>query len=141
MSTLCMVLLMTTQIADLVGLAEIADRCQVNKNVASGWTRKHDFPQVKHKLAMGPMWDWTEVSAYVGSRFTHRQEVPLVCTHCGQEGAHTARDAVAGGGTGALISFDMYCIHCGGETSVEIFNGRGRLALFTDMVGGDEEGK
>lgn len=55
----------TTQIADLVGLTEIAERCNVSKNVASGWTRKHTFPEIKLKLAMGPMWDWNEVQAHL----------------------------------------------------------------------------
>lgn len=56
---------MTTQIEDLVGLTEIAERCNVSKNVASGWTRKHTWPQIKHKLAMGPMWDWNEVQDHL----------------------------------------------------------------------------
>lgn len=60
-----MVVPMTTRIADLVGLTEIAERCNVTKNVASGWTRKHTFPSIKHKLAMGPMWDWNEVQQHL----------------------------------------------------------------------------
>lgn len=56
---------MTTSIADLVGLTEIADRYGVNKNVASGWTRKPGFPEPELKLAMGQMWDWRKVQDHL----------------------------------------------------------------------------
>lgn len=73
---------MTTSITDLVGLTEIAERCNVNKNVASGWTRKHTFPEIKLKLAMGPMWDWNEVQQHLyGSPQAQRNDI--LCAHCG----------------------------------------------------------
>ena len=130
---------MTTTIEDLIGLTEMANLLNLTKNEANAIRQRPGFPTPKLKFAMGPAWDKLEVLAYVNPKFKHRQEVPLVCTHCGREGAHMGRNAVTGGGTGALASFDLICVHCGGETSVEIFNGRGRLALFTDMVGGDKE--
>jgi hypothetical protein len=72
---------MTTQIENLVGLTEIADRCNVSKNVASGWTRKHTFPEIKLKLAMGPMWDWDEVRAHLyGDERPQRHYI--LCAHC-----------------------------------------------------------
>lgn len=128
-----------TKIADLVGLAEIAERCSVNRNVASGWTRKHNFPRPKHQLRMGPMWDWTEIQDYVGPKFTHRQEVAILCAHCGGEGDFQVSNVVAGGAEQHVLSADLHCRSCGKETSLEIFTGRDRLALFTDLVGGNEE--
>jgi predicted DNA-binding transcriptional regulator AlpA len=77
---------MTTQIADLIGLTEIAEMYGVTKNVASGWTRKHDFPNPVHTLRMGPMWDQHKVRAWKTPELSPLGKVTTVsCQHCGTD--------------------------------------------------------
>jgi predicted DNA-binding transcriptional regulator AlpA len=86
---------MTTQIADLVGLTEIAETYGVTKNVASGWTRKHHFPQPVHTLRMGPMWDRTQVEAWINSRKDpHGVRYQIPCAHCGGPTMHAMSPTV-----------------------------------------------
>jgi hypothetical protein len=114
---------MTTRIEDLVGLTEIAERCNVTKNVASGWTRKHTFPAIKHKLAMGPMWDWNEVQAHLfgmpkmeiklldGAMWAYVTKAP--CMHCESRdisalpGAELRLD-----GDDTWVEFTYHCNNC-----------------------------
>lgn len=115
---------MTTQIADLVGLTEIAERCDVTKNVASGWTRKHTFPAIKHKLAMGPMWDWKEVQEhlygqqklkielYGGGLFAYVKATP--CMMCDSTDLTILPGSVL---NGHWVEFTYYCNAC--QCSVE----------------------
>ena len=72
---------MTTLVSDLIGLTEIADLYQVTKNTANGWTKRPDFPEPKHRLAMGPMWDKGEVAQWLKPN-NFPQELILHCAHC-----------------------------------------------------------
>lgn len=119
---------MTTQIADLVGLTEIAERCKVNKNVASGWTRKHDFPRPKHKLAMGPMWDWNEVEDWLFPGGKPQLEIKLLsgamfayvpkrwCMHCESTNISVLPGAeLRIDGDNTLVEFTYRCNDCKAE--------------------------
>jgi hypothetical protein len=122
---------MTTQIEDLVGLTEIAERCNVSKNVASGWTRKHTFPEIKHKLAMGPMWDWKEVQAYLfptpkvevrilkGDAFAYAPKSP--CDGCGSEDVRIEGDGeLKITATSAWVEYVLHCNVCTREFDREL---------------------
>lgn len=74
---------MTTQIADLIGLTEIAERYGVSKNTANGWVRKDNFPAPKHTLRMGPMWDKNEIDRYLQRPVTYEQQLEVLCGWCG----------------------------------------------------------
>lgn len=100
-----------TKIADLVGLAEISERRNVSRNVASGWTRKHDFPRPKHQLRMGPMWDWNEVQAHLDG--VRKIQIPLL-----------------GGAMIATIE-DPECVCCG-SFGVQIQAGTAELAFYPE---------
>jgi hypothetical protein len=98
-----------TKIADLVGLSEIAEMYGVDTNTANGWRRRKDFPQIKHQLRMGPMWDREEILAWRKPIIDHRQEHPINCAWCGAGTfANTGRDQQLG--------HDVAYCSCGGET-------------------------
>jgi hypothetical protein len=74
---------MTTQIADLVGLTEIAEMYGVDKNTANGWRRSPRFPSPVLHLAMGPAWDRNQVIAWREPHPDHRVSVEIRCADCG----------------------------------------------------------
>lgn len=90
---------MTTLVSDLIGLTEIADLYKVTKNTANGWTKRPDFPEPKHRLAMGPMWDKGEVAQWLKPD-NFPQELLIHCAWCQSRKLvmtltkmHTQRDA------------------------------------------------
>jgi hypothetical protein len=53
---------------DLVGATEIASRAAVEPNTVRVWTHRHaDFPRPILALAMGQIWRWAEVEAWLKS--------------------------------------------------------------------------
>jgi chromosome partitioning protein len=51
---------------ELVGVAEIADKYNVNRSAVSNWAKRYgDFPVPLACLKMGPVWDWATVEAWV----------------------------------------------------------------------------
>jgi hypothetical protein len=68
---------------NLLGLAEIAELYGVNKNIASGWTRRHDFPQPCTVLRMGPVWLLEELLEW-RQPMSYEERHHLRCAHCGQ---------------------------------------------------------
>ena len=51
---------------DPVGVAEIARRAGTSPGMVRNWRRRHaDFPIPLAELAMGPVWDWPEVEAWL----------------------------------------------------------------------------
>jgi predicted DNA-binding transcriptional regulator AlpA len=51
--------------ADLVGVAEIADRLGLGTSVMHDWRRRHpEFPEPVLRLKMGLVWSWSEVAAW-----------------------------------------------------------------------------
>lgn len=51
---------------DLVGITEIAKRCNVNRSAVSNWTvRDEYFPSPVVTLAMGSVWDWKRVEMWL----------------------------------------------------------------------------
>jgi predicted DNA-binding transcriptional regulator AlpA len=115
---------MTTQIADLVGLTEIAEMYGVTKNVASGWTRKHTFPRPVHTLRMGPMWDRKQVRSWRATDPALEHEYHVSCLHCG---ADEDSSAIAWGtiiqdpaGEVTKIGLRLKCAACGETTFVTL---------------------
>jgi transposase-like protein len=54
--------------ADLVGVAEIADRLGVGTSVVHDWRRRHsDFPKPLVRLRMGLVWAWPQVDRWARS--------------------------------------------------------------------------
>lgn len=65
--------------ADLVGIAEIADRAHVKPNTVSVWRKRHaaTFPRPAAELAVGPVWEWRDVEAWLASpRLVGRPRTP-----------------------------------------------------------------
>jgi hypothetical protein len=55
--------------ADLVGLAELAQRAGTSPGYVRVLRRRHaDFPAPIVELAMGPVWDWATVEAWFAKR-------------------------------------------------------------------------
>jgi hypothetical protein len=55
--------------ADLVGLAEIAERAEVTTSTVHNWTKRwSDFPNPVRELASGRVWLWSEVSGFLAAR-------------------------------------------------------------------------
>jgi predicted nucleic acid-binding protein len=55
--------------ADLVSVAEIADRSGRPANTVQSWRRRHrDFPTPVAQLAAGPIWSWAAVNAWIDGR-------------------------------------------------------------------------
>jgi hypothetical protein len=51
---------------DLVSVTEIADRAGTTPGVVHQWRRRHaDFPKPVAVLAIGPVWDWSPVAAWI----------------------------------------------------------------------------
>lgn len=52
--------------ADLVGVSEIAARAGVKADTIQAWRSRHaTFPAPVIALAMGPVWDWSDVAAWL----------------------------------------------------------------------------
>lgn len=50
----------------LVGVAEIAERAGVAEATVHSWRRRRpDFPAPLARLAAGPVWDWTDIAAWL----------------------------------------------------------------------------
>lgn len=55
--------------ADLVGLAELAQRAGTSTGYIRVLRRRHaDFPAPVVELAMGPVWSWATVEAWLAQR-------------------------------------------------------------------------
>lgn len=74
--------------ADLVSVAEVADAAGVSRSLASRWLQRDErFPAPVAHLALGPIWLWPEVRAWLaatgrderpdGSRVPRRPIMPL----------------------------------------------------------------
>ena len=56
-------------VPDVVGVAEIASRSGRPVSTVQSWRRRHaDFPTPNLDLAAGPIWLWTDVSAWIERR-------------------------------------------------------------------------
>jgi hypothetical protein len=123
---------MTTQIADLIGLSEIAELFGVDKNVANGWRQRHDFPRPVHKLRMGPLWDKQEVLQW-------RRPGPVVnglaCMKCGSKQWQGASSEEIGKEEWQL---SFLCGGCGHYTLIAITREGDRQYFFTTWT--PEEG-
>lgn len=54
---------------DVVGIAEIASRSGRPVSTVQSWRRRHpDFPSPSVDLAAGPIWHWTDISAWIDRR-------------------------------------------------------------------------
>lgn len=51
-------------INDIVGLSEIADRCDTTARAVWNWTRRYTFPKPFVRISNTPLWDWNEVKAW-----------------------------------------------------------------------------
>ena len=57
--------------ADLVSVAEIADRAGRPVNTVQSWRRRHaDFPAPVTQLAAVPIWNWSTIEAWICARVT-----------------------------------------------------------------------
>lgn len=55
--------------ADLVSVSELAARSGRSVNTIQSWRRRHaDFPAPSVELAAGPIWLWSDVSAWIAQR-------------------------------------------------------------------------
>jgi len=53
-------------IGDLVSVTEIAQRAGTTPGMVHSWRRRHpDFPPPVAQLAIGPVWDWPPVAAWL----------------------------------------------------------------------------
>ena len=54
---------------DLVDVTEIAQRHGTTPGTVHSWRRRHpDFPAPVAELAIGPVWEWPAVSAWLSQR-------------------------------------------------------------------------
>lgn len=54
---------------DLVSVTEMATRSGRSINTIQSWRRRHaDFPPPSVELAAGPIWLWSDISAWIGRR-------------------------------------------------------------------------
>lgn len=52
--------------SDLVGVTEIAKRCNVRLSAVSNWTVRHeDFPKPVVELSFGKLWVWPQVQRWL----------------------------------------------------------------------------
>lgn len=51
-------------INDIVGLAEIAERCETTARAVWNWTRRYTFPKALVRVSNTPIWDWNEVKEW-----------------------------------------------------------------------------
>lgn len=59
----------TTAASDLVSVSELAARSGRSVNTIQSWRRRHgDFPAPSVELAAGPIWLWSDVSAWIDQR-------------------------------------------------------------------------
>ncbi len=59
--------------AQLVSVAEIADRAGRPVNTIQSWRRRHrDFPAPVASLAAGPVWTWPVIERWISERATRR---------------------------------------------------------------------
>ena len=50
----------------LVGVCEIASRAGVRPDTVQAWRRRHpSFPEPTAVLALGPVWEWSDVAAWL----------------------------------------------------------------------------
>lgn len=51
---------------DLLGVTEIAERAGVKLDTVQKWRQRHlDFPKPVAELAMGPVWEWSDVELWL----------------------------------------------------------------------------
>jgi predicted nucleic acid-binding protein len=63
----------TATISDPVSVAEISARAGTSVNTVQSWRRRHsDFPVPLAQLATGPIWSWSAVADWIGTRPTRR---------------------------------------------------------------------
>lgn len=63
---------------DVVGVAEIASRSGRPVSTVQSWRRRHaDFPAPNVELAAGPIWVWSDVSAWIDRRSPRDEELPV----------------------------------------------------------------
>jgi len=103
-----------TKVADLIGLGEIADLYGISKNVASGWTRKHDFPRPAKTFRMGPVWDQNDVLAW--KPVVPVREYRPTCIHCGFDGW---QDLNFTGELGPEVRITLRCGRCDHTTEID----------------------
>lgn len=53
-------------VEDLVGISEIVERLDLKtKEAVKSWRRRYpDFPQPVARLAIGPVWSWTDIEKW-----------------------------------------------------------------------------
>lgn len=54
-------------VKDLVGLYEVAEKAGVLPSAVMNWRSRFrgEFPKPVKQLAMGPVWDWTDIHAWL----------------------------------------------------------------------------
>lgn len=58
-----------SEASDLVSVSELAARSGRSVNTIQSWRRRHaDFPTPSVELAAGPIWLWSDVSAWIAQR-------------------------------------------------------------------------
>jgi predicted nucleic acid-binding protein len=59
----------SSEASDLVSVSELAARSGRSVNTIQSWRRRHaDFPSPNVELAAGPIWVWSDVSAWIEGR-------------------------------------------------------------------------
>lgn len=57
-------------VAELVGISDIAQRCEVSAAAVSMWRKRYEtFPEPVHQLRMGPLFLWPQVDAWHDARY------------------------------------------------------------------------
>lgn len=54
----------TIALDDIVGLAEIAERCNTSPRAVWNWTRRYSFPEPFTRISNTPLWDWNTVKEW-----------------------------------------------------------------------------
>lgn len=70
---------MTDTTLDLVAVQEIAARANVSPDAVHKWRSRYpDFPAPAADLAMGAVWQWADIAAWLASRGLPRERKPLL---------------------------------------------------------------
>lgn len=59
--------------ADIVMIADIAERAKVSKAAVQGWMRKGDFPEPIARLKAGAVYDWGAIVLWRQTQLEERQ--------------------------------------------------------------------